>query len=480
MWDRIVAYEERENSIKKSMDEAVAKCHEVEIKFSGGLTADDSKRVQMKNEALERELAEKNRVMQQYKRIADQASAVFSHNKGNSGEATPADCIPQITEMQLSTAKLEQSETKLSQAQNQVMELQVTCKALLSVVQKFTTSNWYRHAPIRQVLLGDGLSLSDEAKYEQDNSSSSISKIKFLIDSISSLQSKVSQHEDSLATLAYEKDLLETRLLHFEGSDILNTNSKHDDLLQQLTNVKSKLFELEQELRRSLHDKELLETKNNILAKCNKQLEQDIATVQLQCVKNHDAKYSALLGALITPDNANMEHQHILDVLQQVSSVVSCYTADLAHLSSRCISTQAHREYFRVSKQVLSLKGCVAEKDRTIMVLKQKLNSLKQENNSDLSIGSPNRELYQSSRLEEASRLIETKDKALFRMSRELAEAEEANDSLSEQLQHSSKQTELLKTDVSTLIKKSIRNGKELVCPKQKERRHAFRAKTMS
>ena len=80
---------------------------------------------------------------------------------------------------------------------------------------------------------------------------SAASKLMLLIDTVENLQNQAARNEDALERAVHEKDLLETRLLRIQRSDILNQNTHGNDVAHQLVEVKSKLFAAQRDLRHS-------------------------------------------------------------------------------------------------------------------------------------------------------------------------------------------------------------------------------------
>jgi chromosome segregation ATPase len=483
-----VAYEEREYSMKRSMDDAISELQHIKSVYAGGLTAEHAMSLKGDNDALQSELAEAKKAMLEYKHIADlsasQASTLLSMKTRDKKNIDNALMNPSCPILASSSAELEQCESKLADAQNQVMMLQNTCKALISLVQKITKSNWYHHSPINQGLIR----LSDCLKAENDLATSAASKLSVLIETVDSLESKSKENEAAIETLMHEKELLETRLSRFEGSGILNRNCEHNDLLHQLTDTKSKLFAAQRELRQSSHQIMLLEAKNGLLERSNSQLEKDAAYAELILANDHNS-HSDIITSLFSLQfgEGNEETDQAIGALKKVGGALSRYVDEMKSLYSVYSSLQAHRVE---SVRVECLNNLVKEKDRIISALEQKLAQAKQDRNatraprhrgaddSSCSFGtisslanlakcSPKRSFYEA-RLEEATKLISRKDNELKDMSRFVSELEEDNLCMSKQLDSTSKQSELFKADISTLVSR-LNEKESMIAELEKE-----------
>jgi chromosome segregation ATPase len=439
--------------MKRSMDDAISEYQHIKSEYAG---------MKEENDRLNSELIEAKHIADL---SASQASALLSMNAKDKNIDNPL--VGQSNPALLASSSVE-LESRLARAQNQVLMLQNTCKTLVSLVQKITRSNWYRHAPINQGLL----ELSDGLKAENEINLSAASKIKVLIETLDSLESKLRENEAEIETLKHEKDLLETRL-----SRALNRNCEPNDLLNQLTETKSKLFVAQRELRHSSHQVQLLEAKNNILERSNSHLETNAANAELLFVANGQHPYLDIISSLVSfqSGECNEEKDKAEDVLKQVASNLSHYVAEMKNMYSAVLSLRAHRVE---SIQISCLNDLVKEKDRMIISLKQNLTQAKQDlqnvngaprhRNTDDStssfrtIGSianlakcsPKRSFY-----EEAITLVSRKDNELKDCSRQISELKVDNLRLSSRLEDATKQSELYEADISTLV--SRLNGEE-------------------
>lgn len=475
LWDRLVAYEEREQCMKISMERAVSECSRIKSKFAGGITVDEASKLRADNDAL--------------KQIADlsqsQAATLLSLKT-----AIPPEGNPSIgTDAQwniihpTTTSQVERCEKKLTEAQNQVLELQNTCKALVSLVQLVSINNSYRHSPINRVILrSDHYELlSDTFKMENDIASSTASKVSMLIDTVASLQNQLSQDEDALAQLAHEKELLETKLSCFESSDILSNKVDEHKHIVQLSEVKSELFDKKRKLRQTLDKQKILEAKINLLEKANSRLELENANTALLCINDQDSKAYSILGPLLSATlyGTNQADASVGVILKQFSLDISRYLEDLQSLYSKYSSVQVNRmREPKVLKQLACLNGILQGKNKTILELKQKVTELekqesarpsraaKRSHNDDSfssfgtipSVGdlmhTPQKRGLSELRLEEAFHLIAAKDRELNGLSQRLSDAEDTRQCLLKQLQDTTKQSDLLKTDITTLVSK--------------------------
>ena len=361
LWDRIVASEERE----QCLTEAVAECSEMQSKAS---------KMREENESL-------NKSVMHYKQIADlstsQAAALLSSMKGDHATNN------ELKVEHMVNKELQQCELRLSQAQEQVTDLRDICANLVSLVQHLSRSNFYRHDPLSQVILGarfsELLSNSTDTGHKL-LATSAASKLMLLIDTVENLQNQAARNEDALERAVHEKDLLETRLLRFQRSDILNQNTHGNDVAHQLVEVKSKLFAAQRDLRHSLKELKMMETKNCLLEKANAQLERDNANIEHLQLNGLDTKSSSVLGSIISLQLAtgavHQEEETTVIALNKVTEIISEYIGDLRSLQSKYSLVKSHNaEESRVSRQIECLNTLVKEKNRVILALKEKLST---------------------------------------------------------------------------------------------------------
>ena len=459
--------------MKTRMESAVSECSEFKSKYIGGMTADEAEKLRADTDNL--------------KQIADlsqsQAATLLALKTVTPPEGNP----PIATNVQwnmihpTATAQFERCEQNLSKAQSQLLELQNTCRALISLVQLVSNNNWYQHFPINQVLFAEEHNelFSGVLKNESDIAKSASSKVGMLIDTVASLQSQLSRQENIVEKLRHEKELLETKLSCYESSDILKSKGDKNNLIGQLSEIKSELFNAKRELRQSSDKQKILEANVNLLERANSQLERENANAALLCINDQNSKVGSILGPLLSV-NLNCTDQTVEKVgvtLKQLSIVISRYTQDLHSLCSRYSSVRVNRmKEHKVLKQLSCLNEMLKVKDKTISALKQKVAELEKResiipsrstrhSHTDDSFSSfgtmpslgnlththENRRLYEL-RLEEAFKLIATKDHELKDLSRRSSEAENTRKCLLKQLQDTTKHSNLLKTDITTLV----------------------------
>jgi hypothetical protein len=444
--------------------------------------------MQQENNVLKSDLAKARKSVAEYKEMVDlsasQTSALLSLKKGDAPEVVMPTIQATHFEMMQSTVELEE---KLSKSQAHTFELQNTCKVLVLLLQRVIKSNWYHHASTYQVIFGrDSLELfanDAELKFETGLASSAAFKVKVLVDAIDNLQKQATQTENALEKLAHEKDLLETRLSSYQGSEILSSSRhSHEDHSQQLVEAKTQLFVVQRDLRHSLHQQQILQAKNDVLTKSNTQLERDLAEAELVHVRESDSKSNTIFAYLLSLQvvgDVDAEHEQTAAELKQVREVVSEYVDDLRDLHLKLSHMKVHRmEAARVSKQMTCLNEMVNEQRRVILVLKQKLTQAKQQDHirspraqryrhaddslsslgtigsiGNLAKNSPKRGFLEI-RLEEASKLIAAKDVELDNLRYKLVEAEETQQTLTLKLKEMAKETNFLKADISTLVSK--------------------------
>ncbi|KAL3794131.1 hypothetical protein HJC23_012838 [Cyclotella cryptica] len=491
LFERLVAYQEREHFIKSKMNDAIAACSAIKSKYAGGMTASETANIRKDNDSLKLELSKAHRSVLEYKEMVDlsasQVSALMALKKEDPNEVTVMPMkAPRF--MYPTTIELEQCESKLSEARSQILDLQISCRSLVCLVQRVTKNNWYSHSHIYEVIFGDELQQIPLLEVDTDGISiSAASKLKTLSIALENLQTQVSQNENRLDQLRHEKELLQTKLSRFHSSDIFkNHNSHQNELFQQLLQTKAELFSVQRELRQTKDENQIFKTKVALLEKSNVRLENESANAELAHLANRLSMPNVALGALLSiraDDDTEREQQKMTTALKQTAQTTSQYLVDLSNLYSKYSALQAnYMQFSRVCKQAQCLKEIIQEKNRLISVTKQKLAEAKQMNLKQIrprqkydllddssslgtisSIGnltksSPKRGVLES-RLEDASRLIASKDKELELSSSKvqdlgtkLADMDESLRCLSKQLDDTIKQSELQQADISTLV----------------------------
>jgi hypothetical protein len=481
--------------MKAKADETTATLSKLQSKFADGMTGDETSNMQKELGTLKSELSKAHKSVHEYKKvmnISSHASSLQVTKRDNNGDTPPTNAAnAQHKAAYPEMMELEQCESKLSEARSQILDLQNTCKALVLLVQRVTKKNWYEHAPINQVILRQDSLPSDVMQKGTDHMAISAAyKLKTLLDAAESLQQQVRHNENSLEHMVHEKELLETKLSHYQSSDILNNKSApKQELFQQLVESKSKLFTVQRELRVANDQRQILETKNELLERSNLLLEHEVANANILHVTNQ-----ASIAPLLSLNTAD-DIQETNAALQQITEAISRYTADLHNLYSKYSSIQTTRvEASKVLNQVECLKDVIAEKNRLIVALKEKVAQLNQvnltqtqpplrHNQSDESVSTfgtigsignfakafPKRGVYEA-RIEEAARLLEMKDQELGlyearvrELNKNLASAKDAYQTVSRQLEDDRSQSDLLKSDISTLVSKLSDKESEII-----------------
>eukprot|EP00970_Alexandrium_tamarense_P006036 scaffold1012_cov189-Alexandrium_tamarense.AAC.21 len=440
LFERTVAYDEREAALKSRLSDAVATCSEVRAKYNDGMTVSELSNLRKANTQLVADLFQAKQSASECKKMADwsasQTSALLTLQ--GEGSEVKAVTLSQENEKDIRPGNnthyvqwREQCDRKLREAQRKIEELQNSTRALISLVQRVVHENWSSLCPTANVIAGFDMLFDDNTEIAHVRRSA-VSKMTVLITTIEQLQQEACEKESTLnqssitiEQLNQEKQLLQTKLARFQGKGT-DTN---DELLQQLMHTKTFALGLKRELRQTQDRNKVIETRNNSLERTNARLESENARAEILSMVHESGK--GLLSPFFLVDGINNE---------------------------RDAEAKKMDDSLARATQMLSEEKLLVAKQTNFKLSKRSLAKEKRSDGSISTLGtvgslrnsSPKRTHFEKDMLE-ASQLIELKDKEIERCGSIIEELEAKLADAEESYRLLSKESECQKADISTL-----------------------------